>query len=67
MYLALIGGDFFDVSNWRRDRHFTWSSEPREGPAVCGAKGVASFLSYIKTLTISPAAGIEAANSSSAV
>ena len=35
---------YFYVSNWRRDRHFTWSSEPREGLACCSAKGVPSFL-----------------------
>ena len=23
---------------WRRDRHFTWSSEPQEGLAVCEPK-----------------------------
>ena len=32
------------VLNWRRDYHFTWSFEPREGPAACSAKGVPSFL-----------------------
>ena len=50
-----------------RDRHFTWSSEPREGPAACRAKEVPSFLSYFKTLSISPAPGIEPATSRSAV
>ena len=30
-------------------RHFTWSTELREGGAVCKAKGVHSFLSYFKT------------------
>ena len=29
-----------------------WSSEPREGLAACTAKGVPSFLSYFKTLSI---------------
>ena len=47
--------------------HFSWSSEPREGPAACRAKGVPSFLSYFKTLSIGPAPGIEPANSRSAV
>ena len=51
MYLArklLIGDTIFYVSNWRRVRHFTWSSgEPREGLAICGAKEVPSFLSYV--------------------
>ena len=41
----------FYVSNRRRDNHFTWSSEPREGLACCSAKGVTSFLSYFKTLS----------------
>ena len=30
---------------WRRDRHFTWSSEPRKGLTACCAKGVQSTLS----------------------
>ena len=50
----------------RRNRRFTWSSEPREGPAACRAKGVPSFLSYFKTLSIGPAPGIEPATSRSA-
>ena len=37
-------GHYFYISYWRRDRHFTWSSEPREGLAACSAKGVPSFL-----------------------
>ena len=64
MYLAskvLIEDTIFYVSNWRRDRHFTWSSEPREGLAVCRAKEVPSFLSYFKTLSIGPTKGIEPA------
>ena len=44
-----------------------WSCEPREGPAACSAKGVPSFLSYSKTLSISPAPGIEPATSRAAV
>ena len=60
-------GDYINVSYWRRDRHFTWSSEPREGPAACSAKGVPSFLSYFKTLSIGPVPGIEPATSRSAV
>ena len=51
MYLArqvTNWGHYFYVSNWRRVRHFTWSSgEPREGLAICGAKEVPSFLSYV--------------------
>ena len=64
---VLIGDTIFYISNWRRDRHFTWSSEPREGLACCSAKGVPSFLGYFKTLSIGPAPGIEPATSRSAV
>ena len=60
-------GRYFYVSNWRRNRHFTWSFEPREGLAVCTAKGVPSFLSYLKTLSIGQVPGIEPATSLSAV
>ena len=52
---VLVGDTIFYVSNWRRDRHFPWSSEPREGLAACTAKGVTSLLSYFKTLSIGPA------------
>ena len=48
------------------DRHFTWSSEPRESLAA-SAKEVPSFLSYFKTLSNGPATGIEPATSRSAV
>ena len=48
-------GHYFYVSNWRRDCHFTWSSEPREGLAACSAKEVPSFLGYFKTQSIGPA------------
>ena len=48
-------------------RHFTWSSEPREGLAACTTKGVPSFLSYFKTLSIGTAPGNEPATSRSAV
>ena len=61
------GGHYFYFSNWRRDRHFAWWSEPREGLAACSAKGVPSFLSYFKTLSIGPASEIESATSRSAV
>ena len=43
------------------------TTEPREGPTACSAKGVPSFLSYFKTLSIGPAPGIEPATSCSAV
>ena len=52
---VLIGDTIFYVSYWRRDRHFTWSSEPREGLAAGKAKEVPSFLSYFKTLSNGPA------------
>ena len=52
---------------WRRDHHFTRSSERREGLAVCRAKAVPSFLIYFKTLSIGPVPRIEPANSRSAV
>ena len=64
---VLFGDTIFYVSNWRRDRHFTWSSEPHEGLACYSAKGVASFLGYFKTLSIGSAPGIEPATSRSAV
>ena len=64
-------GHYFYVfySFWRRDRHFTctWSSERREGLAVCMTKAVPSFLIYFKTLSIGPVAGTEPVNSRSAV
>ena len=44
-----------------------WSSELREGLAICRARGVPSFLSYLKTLSIDPAPGIEPATSRAAV
>ena len=49
-----------------RNRHFAWSSESREGLAACSLKGVPSFLSYFKTLSIGPAPGIEPVTSLSA-
>ena len=61
---VLIGDTIF---LWRRDRHFTWSSEPREGLAACSAKEVPSFLSHFKTLSNGPAPEIEPATSRSAV
>ena len=64
---ALIGDTIFYVSNGRRDRHFTWSSEPREGLACCSVKEISSCLSYWKTLSIGPAPGIEPATYRSAV
>ena len=52
---VLIGDTIFYVSYWRRDRYFTWSSEPREGLLVCRARNVPSFLSYFKALSFGPA------------
>ena len=54
-------GHCFYVSYWRRDRHFTWSSEPPNGLAAHTAKGVPSFLSQFKTLSVGPVSGIEPA------
>ena len=64
---VVIGDTIFYVSYWSRDRHLTWSPEPCEGLAARSAKGVPSFLSYFKTLSIGPAPGIEPATSRSAV
>ena len=64
---VLIGDTIFYVSEWRRDRHFTWSSEPREGLAACSAKEVPSFLSHFKTLSNGPAPEIEPATYRSTV
>ena len=54
-------GHYFYVSFGRRDRHFKWSSEPREGQAICRAKAIPSFFSHFKTLSVGPATGIEPA------
>ena len=65
---ALIGDTIFqDISYWRRDHHFMWLSEPREGLAICRAKVVPSFLSYFKTLGTGLTPGIETASSCSSV
>ena len=58
---------YFYVSYWRGDRHFTCSSEPPQVLAAYIARGVPSFLSYFKTLSIGPAPGIEPRNSRSSV
>ena len=44
-----------------------WSPEPCEGLASCNAKGILSFLSYFKTLSIASAPGIKPATSRSVV
>ena len=51
-------------SYWRRDRHFTCSSEPRE--RSYGAREAGTF-SYFEILSIGPASGIEHATSRFAV
>ena len=63
---VVIGGTIF-TSPSGDGTASTWSSEPREGPAVCSAKAVPSFLSYFKTLSIGSVPGIEPATSRSAV
>ena len=60
-------GHYFYVSFWRRDQNFTWSSQPREGLAICRAKAVSSFLSHFETLSAGPVPGTEPATSRSAV
>ena len=47
--------------------HTMWSSEPREGLAICKAMELLSFLSHFKTLTVGVALGIEPTTSRSAV
>ena len=64
---VLIGDTIFTSSTGDGTAISTWSSEPREGPTVCSAKAVSSFLSYFKTLSIGPAPGIEPATSRFAV
>ena len=64
---VLIGDAISYVSYWRGERHFTWSSEPRDGLPVCRVKAVPSFLSYFKILNISLVPGIKPTASRSAV
>ena len=64
---VLIGDIIFTSPTGDGTAISTWSSEPREGPAVCSAKAVSSFVSYFKTLSIGPTPGIEPATSRSAV
>ena len=60
-------GRYINVSHWGWGHHFTWSSEPHKGLAICRAKVVPSFLSYFKTLSIGSTLGIKSATSRSAV
>ena len=64
---VLIGDTIFTSPTGDGTAISAWSSEPRDGPAVCSAKGVPSFLSFFKTLSIGPAPGIEPATSRFAV
>ena len=57
---------YFYVSYLRPDRHFTWSSEPRQDLAARKANEVPSFLSIFKTLSIGLAPRIEPVTSLSA-
>ena len=70
MYLARFiytnWGHYF-YGSWRGDRHFTWSSESRQGLAPFSARVVPSFISYFKTLSVGLASGIEPATSRSLV
>ena len=61
------GTVYINLSYWRRDRHFTWSSEPRKSLTICRAKAIPSILSYFKTLNFTPVPGIQPATSRSAV
>ena len=45
-------GQYFYVSNCRQDWHFTWSSEPCEGLAVCRARQYNTFISQSSDLSI---------------
>ena len=64
---VLIGDSIFYISYWRRDHLSTWSSKPRKSLPACSAKGIPSFLSSFKILSIGPALGIEPVTSRSAV
>ena len=50
---------YFYVSYRRGDRHFTWSSQPREGLGIFRAKEVPSILNHFKTMSVGPVAGFE--------
>ena len=64
---VLTGDTIFFVPYWRRDRHFTCSSEPREGLAIYMTKAVHSLLSCFKTLSIGPFPESKKASSRSTV
>ena len=44
----VLTGDTILTSPTGDGTAFTWSSEPREGLAACSAKGVPSFLSFVR-------------------
>ena len=52
-------GQYFYVSNWRRDWHFTWSSEPCEGLAICRVRQYNTFISQSSDLSIGLTLGDE--------
>ena len=52
--IIFIGDTIFTSPTGRWDCHVMWSFEPGEGPAICRAKAVPSFLSHFKTLGIKP-------------
>ena len=52
---VLIGDTIFMSPTRDGTAIFTWSTAPREGLAAYNAKGVSSFLSYFKTLSIGSA------------
>ena len=61
---------YFHVSNWRRDRQYSWSSEPRKGLAVfvrLRTKEGPIFFSFFRPRVCGLAPGIVPANSRSAV
>ena len=64
---VLIGDTIFMSPTRDGTAIFTWSTAPREGLAAYNAKGVSSFLSYFKSMSIGPALGIEPATFCSAV
>ena len=64
---VLIGDTIFTSPAGDGTAISTWSSEPREGPAVCSAKEVSLFLSHFKTLSIGPTPRNEPATSRSAI
>ena len=63
---GLTGDTIFTSPTGDGTAILTWSSESREGLAICRAKAVPSFFSYFKTLSIVPTPGIEPATYRSA-